>query len=108
MSKYLRIVCLFLFIFGCGKGDSSVIPETHPAYEFYQIAKSGPSTLDVCESYGGKEIYPIDYDIIEIPDQGVSIIQQKSSGDFFLGVSFLEGGMIKTLKMCCWHRPRTR
>jgi hypothetical protein len=58
--------------------------------------------LDVCESYGGKEIYPIDYDILENLDQGVTKIQQKSTGDIFLGVSFGEGGMIVTVKMCCW------
>ncbi len=102
MSKYLPIVCLALFILGCGKNDSSVIPETHPAYEFYQIATSGPTTLDVCESYGGKEIYPNDYDLLENIAQGISIIKQKSTGDFFLGVSFGEGGMVVTEKMCCW------
>ena len=102
MSKYLPIVCIALFIFGCGKDDSSVIPNTHPAYEFYQIGKSRKTSLDVCESYGGKEIYPNDYDILEIPAQGVAKIQQKSTGDFFFGVSFGEGGMIVTVKMCCW------
>ena len=102
MSKYLPIVCIALFIFGCGKDDSSVIPKTHPAYEFFQIAKSGPTTLEVCESYGGKEIYPIHYDVLENLDQGVVKIQQKSTGDFFLGVSFAEGGIIVTVKMCCW------
>jgi hypothetical protein len=104
VSKYLPIVCLALFIFGCGQDESSIIPETHPAYEFYQIAKSGPTTLNVCESYGGKEIYPNDYDVIETPAQGVAIIKQKSTGDSFLGVSFGEGGIVVTVKMCCWPK----
>jgi hypothetical protein len=85
VSKYLPIVCLALFIFGCGQDESSIIPETHPAYEFYQIAKSGPTTLNV-------------------PAQGVAIIKQKSTGDSFLGVSFGEGGIVVTVKMCCWPK----
>jgi len=102
MPKYLLIVFIAIFIFGCGKDNPSVIPKIHPAYKFYQIAKSGPTTLDVCESYGGKEIYPIDYDVLKVLAQGVVKIQQKSTGNLFLGVSFGEGGAVVTVKMCCW------
>lgn len=80
----------------------SPIPESHPAYKFYQIANAGPTSLDVCESCGGVEIYLIDYEMIEPLAQGVIKIRYKYTGKMYLGVSFSEGGMMTTVDLCCW------
>ena len=64
-----------------------------------------PTTLALCESYGGKEIDPDDYDVLENPVKDVFIIQQKSTGDRFLGVSFgVMAARVVTEKMCCWPK----
>jgi len=79
------------------------IPESHPAYDFYQIAKKGSTSISVCQSYGGREITPNDYENIEMLGQGVQTLRQLSTGKKFLAVSFGEGEAIVTLKACCWE-----
>jgi len=106
-SNILRLGLLLLSVCAlavCSNSDtSSPIPRSHPAYDFYQIAKSGRTTLEFCESFGGREIYPNDYTVTEDIDQGVFKIRQHSTGKEFLSVSFAEGGMLVTVKTCCWE-----
>ncbi len=102
----LKIVflTLLLLLSSCSKANNeSPISQTHPAYEFHQIAKSGPTNLTTCESYGGKEIYPNDYERIKSLAQGVFTIKQIPTGRKFLAVSFGEGKVITTIKACCWE-----
>lgn len=100
------LMLVLLTIAGCTEANQTEpipIPETHPAYDFIQIAKRGPSTLAVCESHGGKEIYPIDYEILEHIAQGIFILREKSTDKKYLGVSFGEGKVLVTVKTCCWE-----
>jgi hypothetical protein len=95
---------VMIFISGCTESDrQNPISETHPAYGFYQIAKRGPTTLAVCESYGGKEIYPNDYEQLESLGQGVFTLRENSTGKEFLAVAFGEGEIFVTVKTCCWE-----
>jgi len=101
--KAIATLILAFVLIGCSDANTtSPIPESHPAYKFYQIAMTGPTTLEVCESHGGVEIYPIDYEIIESLAQGVAKVRHKSTGEIYLGVAFSEGGMITTVNLCCW------
>lgn len=103
VRKAIAILILASVLISCSDSNTtSPIPKSHPAYKFYQIAKAGPTTLDVCESYGGVEIYPIDYEIIESLAQGVAKARHKSTGRTYLGVAFSEGGVITTVDLCCW------
>lgn len=89
---------------GCSNSDtSSPIPKSHPAYDFYQIAKSGPTTVEVCESFGGREIFPNDYTVTEDLAQGVFMVRQHSTGKEFLAISFAQGSMLVTICACCWE-----
>lgn len=102
----VRTVCVLLIIIFIACSNSEIpepINKSHIAYGFYQIAKSGKTTVKVCESFDGKEIYPIDYTVIDNLAQGVFKIKQKSTGKEFLAVSFGEGDMIVTVKTCCWE-----
>ncbi len=83
--------------------DLAKIPKSHPAYGFYQIAKNGSTSLAVCESYGGREIIPNDYEQIEHLGQGVFTLRQISTGKKYLGVSFGVGEVIVKIKCCCWE-----
>ena len=101
--KVIAILILAFQLICCNDSNTtSPIPKSHPAYTFYQIGRVGPTTLAVCESYGGIAIYPVDYEIIESLAQGVAKIRQKSTGKIYLGVAFSEGGMITTVDLCCW------
>ena len=81
MLKVLATLILASVLISCSDSNTtSPIPESHPGYKFYQIASAGPTTLAVCESYGGVEIYPIDYEIIETLSQGVAKVRHKSTG----------------------------
>jgi len=102
-AKALCLV-LLLAIVGCTESrEKEVIPKSHPAYSFHQIARRGPTTVGVCEAHGGREIYPNDYEVLEILDQGVVTLREKSTGKKFLGVSFGEGEGLVTLCTCCWE-----
>lgn len=96
------VLILGLVVWCTESNEPEPIPKSHPAYGFYQTAKRGNTTLAVCESHGGKEIYPNDYEILENIDQGVFTLQEKATGKKYLGVSFGEEGLIVTLKTCCW------
>lgn len=101
--RAITTLILASILISCSDSNkTSPIPESHPAYKFYQIAKTGPTSLDECESYGGVEIYPIDYEIIESLAQGVAKVKHKSTGKIYLGVAFSEGGVITTVDLCCW------
>ena len=101
--KTIATLILTSVLISCSDSNTTYpIPESHPAYKFYQIAKAGPITLDVCESYEGVEIYPIDYEIIESLAQGVAKVRHKSIGKIYLGVAFSVGGVITTVDLCCW------
>ena len=67
MLKVIATIIFASVLINCSDSKSTLpIPKSHPAYKFYQIACAGPTTLAVCESYGGVEIFPIDYEVIEI------------------------------------------
>lgn len=94
-------------LFSCSKvEESSPIPKSHPAYGFYQIAKRGPTTLVVCQSYGGREIFPNDYETLEHIGQGIFTLREKATDKRYLGVSFGEGEIVVTIKTCCWEIER--
>lgn len=97
------VALMLLTIIGCGESEKPApIPKTHPAYGFYQIAKRGPTSVNICESYGGKEIYPNDYEVLNILGQGVFTLREKSTGKKYLGVSFGEGEILVKNCTCCW------
>ena len=100
------LVLVLLAIVGCTEDNQTEpipIPDTHPAYAFYQIVKRGPATLAVCESYGGREIYPNDYEIQEHIAQGMFTLREKSTDKTYLGISFGEGTFLVTISTCCWE-----
>jgi len=100
----LLVSSISLSLNGCSDSESAVpIPESHPAFAFYQIAKRGRTTIEACKSHGGIEIYPNDYRKLENLDQGIITLRQKSTGKKYLCVSFAEGGVLLTLKTCCWE-----
>ena len=48
---------LVLYAASCSNDTrNSPVAESHPAYPFYRLASSGPTTLEVCHSFGGIEI----------------------------------------------------
>jgi hypothetical protein len=78
------------------------VAESHSAYPFYRLASSGPTTLEMCHSFGGIEILPIDYEKAATLGQGVFTITHKSTGKRFLAISWSEGGIVSTINTCCW------
>lgn len=102
-ASTIILVVLIAIISGCsGPNSSSPIPRSHPAHGFHQIAKSGPTTIEVCKSYGGIEIFPSDYTVTKHLAQGVFNIKQHSTDKEFFCVSFGEGEIVVTVKTCCW------
>jgi hypothetical protein len=72
LERGFVVLVLLAIVVGCTESsEKEGIPETHPAYDFYQTAKRGRTTLAVCEAHGGQEIYPNDYEILERLGQGV-------------------------------------
>lgn len=110
MGKIFGHICIVLVLWlwfkpyldHSTRDEKIPIPRSHPAYEFYQIASRGPTTSEVCLSFGGKEIAPVDYTEIEHLAQGISRIRENSTGKQFLAISFGEGHIIVTLNHCCW------
>ena len=101
----LIVLCLLLLFFeGCGKSKKAEpIPKTHPAYSFYQIAKTGSTTVDFCESHGGRQISRNDYEEIENMAEGIFTLREKSTGKKYVGVSFGVGNVLVTTRTCCWE-----
>ena len=114
LQSYAVTLPLAIFVISCTTEQSIPIPDSHPAHSFNSIAARGPTDVATCESYGGIEIVPNDYDILDIHDQGIFTIRQRSSGSEFLAVSFAEGSggrllvdefgqpLVVTLKTCAW------
>jgi len=98
----LLIAALSVVVSCSREARNSPIPESHPAYRFYRIASSGPTTLNVCHSFGGVEIPPKQYERGESLGQGMFIITEKSTGKMFVVVSWSEGGFMSTINNCCW------
>ncbi len=73
--------------------------------EFIEISDKGATTVQVCETYGGREIFPINYEkLSSIKDERVFVIQEKETGQIYECVYFGEGEIIITMKSCCWGK----
>lgn len=111
------LLLLTLFVMSCTTETEQSIPfpDSHPAHTFNSIAARGPTDTATCESHGGIEIVPTDYDILDMLDLGIFTIRQRSSGGEFLALSFAEGSgwgrllvdefgqpLVVTLKTCAW------
>lgn len=82
---------------------SSPIPQTMK--EFIEISDKGATTVQVCETYGGREIFPINYEkLSSIKDERVFVVQKKETGQIYECIYFGEGEFIITMKSCCWER----
>jgi hypothetical protein len=102
---YMLLVVAILSLAACdqpNKLSELPVPKDHPTYAFYDIAKKGRTTIDVCEAYGGREMFPKDYDVDKVLAQGAFTLTHKSSGSGYLGISFMEGEMLLTMKTCAW------
>jgi hypothetical protein len=78
------------------------VPESHPAHQFYAVARKGPTTIETCHSFRGVEIPSIKYERGKSLRQGVFTITEKASGKKFLAISWSEGGIVSTINTCCW------
>ena len=101
---FLFLIFLFASISCSDSPNENLSPKSRQAYDFYQKARNGSTTIEVCESYGGKVIVPNDYKTIEHLGQGIFILRQISTNKSFLGVSFMEGGLLVTERICCWEQ----
>ena len=101
----LIVLCLLLlFIEGCGKSKKAEsIPKSHTAYSFYHLAKNGPTTVDFCESHGGRQIDRNNYKVLENIEEGIFTLREKSTGKKYLGVSFGVGNVLVATRTCCWE-----
>lgn len=88
-------------------------PMPHGEKEFIEISDRGDTTVDTCKAYGGREIFPINYEIINlIKNERTFVIKEKETGQIYECVYFSDAntkkfvgiGELITMDSCCWAK----
>jgi len=90
---------------------SSLMP--HGMKEFIEISDKGDTTVEMCKAYGGREIFPINYEQISfIKGERVFVIKEKETEQIYECVYFGDAntkkfvgiGEVITMDSCCWAK----